>query len=68
MAQLTCNNRALALNRICVETLSGWHHVERPPKTEIHCEIVEIRIIVDCIQYAVMKCNFVLLCVGDLSP
>lgn len=36
----------------------GYGNMSRgPPKTEIHCEIVEIGIIVDCIEYAMIKCN-----------
>jgi hypothetical protein len=43
-----------------------------PLKTEIHCEIVEIRMIVDCIKYSVTNCNtlslFIFFILGDLSP
>ena len=43
-----------------------------PLKTEIHCEIVEIRIIVDCIKYELNNCNtlslFIFFILGDLSP
>jgi hypothetical protein len=43
-----------------------------PLKTEIHCEIVEIGIIVDCIKYELNNCNtlslFIFFILGDLSP
>jgi hypothetical protein len=36
----------------------GYGTMSRGPrKTEIHCEIVEIRIIVDCIKYEMNNCN-----------
>ena len=51
----------------------GYGTMSRGPlKTEIHCEIVEIRIIVDCIKYEMNNCNtlslFIFFILGDLSP
>ena len=51
----------------------GYGTMSRGPlKTEIHCEIVEIRIIVDCIKYELNNCNtlslFIFFILGDLSP
>ena len=51
----------------------GYGTMSRGPlKTEIHCEIVEIRIIVDCIKYELNNCNtlslFIFFILGDPSP